>query len=575
MEKLREKDIKKATKKAASKPRYTNDEKKTSFKFWLILVSVVLLTIFLAVTALGFYVTNTDTIYKGVVVDGINVGGMTIEEAAMELAQYGFDDEEAVVTISLPMDMEIVISASEVGAEISAYEAAITAYSYGHEGNMYDNIIKYIKSAFTNTTVDLVFDIDETAVREVVEPIIDELILSMVSTDIDMSDETLQIVKGAKTVTIDKEEVISLIILSLSERNYGEQIYEIEVEEGAELDVYELFESVYVDTVDAYYDTETHEIVESVTGISFSITEAEKAWSMADYGDTITINLIIEEPFVTTEEIEAMLYADVLSTATTSLTSSSDNRINNVKLAAEKVNGVILQPGESFDFNTVVGERTEANGFMYAGAYSGGEVVSEVGGGICQVSSTLYYCALLANLQINTRSCHYFAVSYLPPGLDATVSWGGPEFKFTNNRDYPIEIKAWVDTDTKQLTVEFIGTDVDGSYVIMTYASWEIFTDEDYPEVATGYKAATYRNIYDADGNLLSDNIEAYSTYNYYEENIQYPEDEVEVEEPESTVSPDDTETETEDEEVDTGATEEETEEETDEEVWTSPTDLD
>ena len=88
-----------------------------------------------------------------------------------------------------------------------------------------------------------------------------------------------------------------------------------------------------------------------------------------------------------------------------------------------------------------------ARGYKPAGAYSGGQVVQEVGGGICQVSSALYYAALLANLQIDVRTCHYFPVAYLPAGLDATVSWGGPEFRFTNNtRLARCSIEASVDT---------------------------------------------------------------------------------------------------------------------------------
>jgi hypothetical protein len=135
-----------------------------------------------------------------------------------------------------------------------------------------------------------------------------------------------------------------------------------------------------------------------------------------------------------------------------------------------------------------------------------------VGGGICQDSSTLYYCALYANLQITVRDNHYFVVSYLPWGLDATVSWGGPDFRFVNNRDYPIKLKAWVSDG--YLTVEIWGTDVDGSYVQMTSDTWE---DSDY------YYAQTYRAVYAADGTLLSKEKEAYSRYHKYEAGEETP----------------------------------------------------
>lgn len=102
----------------------------------------------------------------------------------------------------------------------------------------------------------------------------------------------------------------------------------------------------------------------------------------------------------------------------------------------QAIDGLVIAPGEQFSYNDALGERTAERGYKAAGAYSNGQVVQEIGGGICQVSSSLYYAALLANLQIDVRVCHYFPVAYLPPGLDATVSWGGPEFKFTNNRDW-------------------------------------------------------------------------------------------------------------------------------------------
>ncbi|HBD85810.1 MAG TPA: hypothetical protein DC001_00105, partial [Clostridiales bacterium] len=111
----------------------------------------------------------------------------------------------------------------------------------------------------------------------------------------------------------------------------------------------------------------------------------------ADYGDTVMIPLTVTEPELTTEKLASMLFSDVLGTATTSLTGSSLNRITNITLSAGIINGTVLNPGETFSYNEAVGQRTAERGFKEAGAYSGGQVVQELGGGICQVSSTLYY----------------------------------------------------------------------------------------------------------------------------------------------------------------------------------------
>lgn len=117
-------------------------------------------------------------------------------------------------------------------------------------------------------------------------------------------------------------------------------------------------------------------------------------------------------------------------------------RNKNVSLAADSINGTIVMPGEEFSYNGTVGQRTKAKGYGEAGAYLNGEVVQEVGGGVCQVSTTLYNAVFRAGLKSTERTSHTFAPSYVTPGLDATVSWGGPDYKFVNNSPYPVGIKA-------------------------------------------------------------------------------------------------------------------------------------
>ncbi len=117
-------------------------------------------------------------------------------------------------------------------------------------------------------------------------------------------------------------------------------------------------------------------------------------------------------------------------------------RNKNVSLAADSINGTIVKPGEEFSYNGTVGKRTKEKGYGEAGAYLNGEVVQEIGGGVCQVSTTLYNAVFRAGLKSTERSSHTFAPSYVTPGLDATVSWGGPDYKFVNNSPYPIGIKA-------------------------------------------------------------------------------------------------------------------------------------
>ncbi|WP_352398791.1 VanW family protein [[Clostridium] aminophilum] len=126
----------------------------------------------------------------------------------------------------------------------------------------------------------------------------------------------------------------------------------------------------------------------------------------------------------------------------TTHTTANEVRNKNVKLAAKAIDGTVLRPGEEFSFNTTVGERTEAKGFGAAGAYNNGEVVQEIGGGVCQVSSTLFNAVFRAGLTTTYRRSHTFEPSYVTPGMDATVSWGGPDYRFVNNSDHAIGIRA-------------------------------------------------------------------------------------------------------------------------------------
>ncbi len=210
-----------------------------------------------------------------------------------------------------------------------------------------------------------------------------------------------------------------------------------------------------------------------------------------------------------------MLFADLLAQKSTSLGGSSYARINNISKACEAINGLVMNPGDEFSYNERVGQRTAAGGYMAAGAYNNGQVVQEIGGGICQVSSTLYYCALVSNLEITNRLCHYFGVDYLPAGLDATVSWPSPDFKFRNDSEYPIRVEAAVDNTSHACVIKIYGSNPDGIRVEMT-------TEPLY--YSDGYGAVSYRWVYDSDGNLISKKEEASSRYYYHTENTPEPE---------------------------------------------------
>ncbi len=475
-----------------------------SRKVWII-VAVIVAALCVALLAGSLIVANRDTIFPKVTVNGTDVAGMTQEQAAETIRAAGWDDPDAaVLTIVFPGEETFSVSARETGFTATADEAAQAAWEYGRSGNILSNFFTYLRCAVSGKEMrdELSTGVDEAALRARVETEIGELNLDLSEGNIEIDEEEsiLKVVKGASLITIDPEEVLSTILAALQQHQYGEVTYRVQSKDEADkVSMQELYDAVCTGPVNAGYDTETKEITEGKPGVEFDVAEAQRLWDAAAVGDTVRIPVTLTEPEL---ESVAGLFGDKLATKTTSLSGSSYNRINNVKLAAQHIDGVILEPGDSFSYNQTVGQRTKANGFLEAGAYANGQVVQEVGGGICQVSSTLYYCTLISNLKITARTNHYFTVGYIEPGMDATVSWGAPDFQFKNNRTFPIKLRAYVSNGS--LTVEIWGTDVDGSYVKMDYT-------------VSGLTATTYRSVYDKNGNLLSKTQEATSVYHTHE----------------------------------------------------------
>jgi len=297
---------------------------------------------------------------------------------------------------------------------------------------------------------------------------------------------------------------------------------------ATQIDIDAIYKEVHKAPVDAYYTTNPYVVYPSSTGLDFDISLDEAKQILSEEKDEYEIPLKVLYPSVSTNDIGSEAFPDMLSKFSTSFTSSNSNRSTNIRLAAQKINGTVLMPGETFSYNQVVGKRTAAAGFKPAPAYFGGEVVQEYGGGICQVSSTLYNAVLYANLEITERTNHGFKPSYVTPGLDATVSWGGPDFKFTNNRDYPVRISC--DTSGKILKIYIYGLKRDtdykvvlkSKYVSTVYAKTTYKTDPSLASGETkviqsgsnGCRTVAYKYLYDSNGTLVSTECLSRDTYN-------------------------------------------------------------
>lgn len=226
--------------------------------------------------------------------------------------------------------------------------------------------------------------------------------------------------------------------------------------------------------------------------------------------------VMLTEPALTTtapELTEPEVGTDVLAQYSSPNYGGYDRTIN-LELSCAAINGTEVAPGEIFSFNQVVGERTEEKGYKPAAVYTSGDTVDEIGGGICQIASTLYLVAMKADMKIVERSCHSYTVSYLPLGMDAAIYWdNNDDFRFQNTSKYPIRILASVEEGFVNISIE--GTKEDSGYILIDYEVLDVIKaeekieiawleDSDYYKVKTephdGYHVQTYRCYYDADG---------------------------------------------------------------------------
>ena len=237
-----------------------------------------------------------------------------------------------------------------------------------------------------------------------------------------------------------------------------------------------------------------------------------------------------------------------IATFTTNTTSNAV-RNKNIELACKKLNGTIVRPGEEFSFNETVGQRTKEAGFGEAAAYNNGEVVQEVGGGVCQVSTTLYNAVLKAGLKTTARQSHTFKPTYVTPGMDATISWGGPDYKFANlpnkpeysyNSSYAIGIRASYSNQT--VTVSIYGRPVLKEGYTFSLDSTQTKTIEKVrkliepgsdKEPTTGSEGSVWevRLVIKKDGQVVSNNVDHNALYSGH---IEYYTDETTAAESES-----------------------------------------
>ncbi|MCI8620704.1 MAG: hypothetical protein HFJ50_02550 [Clostridia bacterium] len=294
-----------------------------------------------------------------------------------------------------------------------------------------------------------------------------------------------------------------------------------------EIDVEKIEKEVYKEAKNASYDRSKGILDIHSNGVEFGISIEDAKKIIQEEKEEYTIPLQITTPQVTIDMLGEDAFPNMLSNFSTRYDASDKNRARNIELASEAINGKVFMPGEVFSFNTVVGPTTKAKGYMPAGAYSGGKLVQDYGGGVCQVSSTLYNTVLLANLEIVERYNHSSVVGYVAPGRDATISYGTRDFKFANPRKYAIKINARATNGILEMEIKGIAQDDDVEIELSSEKTETILCDTKYvydsslaegQEVvetwgANGAKSIAYKTV-KKNGRVISKTVLSEDSYN-------------------------------------------------------------
>ena len=451
-------------------------------------VGIVAGVLVVAYLGLGAWASASHKIYPNVMMGDTNYGGMTEQQVAEQLKASVAQAKGAGVDFVLPDGTEVAHVSLDAMPEYVDFDGlAKHIYNvYGCNDSFLTAGAKYLRALFkpqdAAQVVDAAYSPD--LMENLVDTVCDSINCDPVEFAINVTEDgKVSVTKpqnGRATTDTAKDQIgVYLNGAYLSGGDPSEIVLEPASEGGVydvipaqEVDLSAQREAVIGQKVNATYDKETGAVTPGHAGVEFTLSDLESAYNAAAAGETVDLpNATVETPDVTAEQLQKVLFRDVLSTYTT-----------------------------------------------------------KVGGGACQASSTLYAAALYANLEIVQRTNHGFASDYIGLGLDATVAQGGPEFEFRNNTNYPIKVVAeyYASGGKNYLKVSLLGTKVDDTYVkiktdvleTIPFSEQIVETDELAPgerkveqTAYTGYKVKTYRNVYSGDGKLISSTFEASSNY--------------------------------------------------------------
>ena len=493
----------------------------------LVAISIIVLVIILLLsTVFGIIPSCNDKVVNGVSINNVNVSNLTKQEALSKLTNELKDDFNKDIVLTKG-EYKTTINANDIEASYDLNNSVESAYNIGRSGgNIFVNNFAVLKSLILKNHITPSIKYNSDLLDEKLNAIDKEIPDRVINVNYKIEDNNLIISSGSDGYRIKRDELKSLISSGLANNNLTIEI-PVEKYHTDDVDIDAIYKEVHKDPKNASFQAEPYELHKEEDGLDFAISLDEARAMVADRQDTYTIPLKVVKADVTVKDLPQEAFPDELATYSTTYASSNYNRSQNIAIAARTVNGTVLMPGETFSYNETLGQRTTAKGYREAGAYVNGQVSSEVGGGICQVSSTLYNAALLSNLEIVTRTNHSFEPSYVPAGQDATVSWRSPDFQFKNNREYPIRLVATAGNGRITFTIYGVKSPNDYEVKIQSSKTGSIpfsTTYENDPSLpvgttkvkqsgSNGCRSVTYKILY-KDGQEVSRTLINSDTYN-------------------------------------------------------------
>lgn len=494
----------------------------------LICISIVVSLFLIAFSTIFAILNNkSNKILEGVSVNGIDLSGLTSEEATQKLSEEFSKKLDAALTLNYNEYTCEFIPSQDIDAKFDIDIAVKTAYSFGRTGNLIENNYEILATLIATKQININLLYNSQKLHNFVDNISVELPGLVEHPSYYVENNNLIIVKGHSGIELLQNETQKNIIYNV-ENLLNDNSIDLSTHTVSPnaVDINKIYTEVYSEPQNAYVVQDPFELNIGSFGTDFAISLNEAKNLLNEEKSEYVIPLKYIEPEIQVKDLGNDIFAHKLGSFSSKYQESNVNRSTNVKLASNKINSVILLPGEEFSYNKVVGKRTFENGFREASIYTSNGVTNGLGGGICQVSSTLYNAVLRANLEIVERRNHSYAVSYVPLGTDATVSYGSIDFRFKNNRKYPIKIIASSSNGVCSVSITGIKEDIEYEVEITPKKLQTIPFQTEYIDDTTlplgtqkqtqygdnGYKYETYKTL-KLNGNVVSSELLSYDNY--------------------------------------------------------------